>query len=55
LYKELNLKEKLTEMTEDEQIKLLSSNGMILKRPLLINNSGKILVGFKESEWEILK
>ncbi len=55
LYKELNLKEKLSEMTEEEQIKLLSTDGMLVKRPLLINNNGKILVGFKESEWEILK
>lgn len=54
LYKELNLKEKLSKMTEEEQIKLLSTDGMLVKRPLMITNNGKVLVGFKESEWEIL-
>lgn len=53
-YKELKLKEKLPQMTEEEKIKLLSSNGMLIKRPLLISDKG-VLVGFKEKEWrEIL-
>lgn len=49
-YKELNLKEKLPNMSEKEKIELLSSNGMLIKRPLFINNK-VILVGFKEKEW----
>lgn len=50
-YKELNLKEKLPNMTDDEKIKLLSSDGMLIKRPLLIAENN-ILVGFKEEEWK---
>lgn len=53
LYKELNLKEKLSMMSEEEQIKLLASNGMLVKRPLLVGD--KILSGFKEKEWSELK
>ena len=49
-YKELNLKEKLPNMSDKEKIKLLSSDGMLIKRPLLIMNE-KIYVGFKEKEW----
>ena len=51
LYKEMNLKEKLESLNSDEQIRLLSTNGMLIKRPLLISNN-KILVGFKVKEWE---
>lgn len=50
-YKELNLKEKLPNMTDDEKIKLLSSDGMLIKRPLLITDN-TILTGFREKEWE---
>ena len=50
-YKELNLKEKLPTMKEEEQIKLLASNGMLIKRPILVSEN-TILVGFKEKEWE---
>ncbi len=50
-YKKMNLKEKLKEMSNEEQIKLLSTNGMLIKRPLLITED-KVLVGFKESEYE---
>ena len=54
-YKELNLKEKLQKMSDKEKIKLLSSDGMLIKRPLLVSKNG-ILVGFKEEEWkELLK
>ena len=53
-YKELNLKEKLEKMSDKEKIDLLSSNGMLIKRPLFISNN-KILIGFKEENWEILK
>lgn len=50
-YKELNLKEKLVNMSDREKIRLLSSDGMLIKRPLLISNNN-ILVGFKEEEWK---
>ena len=51
LYRELNLKDKLNDMTYSEKIKLLSSNGMLIKRPLFILDN-KVLIGFKEKEWE---
>ena len=54
LYKELKLKDKIPTMTEEEQIELLSTNGMLVKRPLIIGE-GFVLVGFKEAEWESLK
>lgn len=54
VYRELGLKDKLPAMTEDEQIELLSSNGMLIKRPLIIGED-LILVGFKEKEWEQMK
>ena len=50
VYKEMNLKEKLAEMSENEQFELLASNGMVLKRPLLVGKDF-VLVGFKEVEW----
>ena len=50
-YKELNLREKLPQMSEEEKLELLSSNGMLIKRPIFV--SGKtILLGFKQKEWE---
>ena len=54
LYKELQLKDKLPEMSEDEMIELLSTNGMLVKRPLVIGDNF-VLVGFKEAEWNRLK
>ena len=51
VYKELKLKDKLADMSEDEQLKLLCSNGMLIKRPLVVG-SDFVLVGFKENEWE---
>lgn len=51
LYKEMQLKEKLSLMSEEEQLRLLATNGMLVKRPILINTE-KVLVGFKEAEWE---
>jgi arsenate reductase len=51
LYKSMELKTKLTSMTEKEMLKLLSTDGMLVKRPILVG-SDFILVGFKESEWE---
>ncbi len=50
LYKSLDLKNKLPEMTEDEMLKLLATDGMLVKRPLLIGDDF-VLVGFKEVEW----
>ena len=52
LYKGLNLKEKLPAMSQNEQIELISSDGMLVKRPLIVGESF-VLVGFKEAEWEI--
>lgn len=54
LYKEQNLKDKLPTMSEEEQLKLLASNGMLVKRPLLIGLD-KILIGFRPDDWEKLK
>jgi arsenate reductase len=51
LYKELNIKEKLNEMSEEELIKLLATNGMLVKRPILVGED-TVLVGFKEDEWK---
>jgi arsenate reductase len=50
LYKSLALKDKLPSMTEDECLKLLATDGMLVKRPLLIGDDF-VLVGFKEQEW----
>ena len=50
LYKELQLKDKLKDMSEEEQLKLLSTNGMLVKRPLVVDGD-MALTGFKESEW----
>ena len=50
LYKEMQLKDKLPAMSEEEQIKLLAGNGMLVKRPIIVDG-GTVLVGFKESEW----
>ncbi len=51
LYKSLELKTKLPTMTEDEMLKLLATDGMLVKRPILVGD-GFVLVGFKESEWK---
>ena len=50
-YRELNLKEKRKFMTEDEQLELLSSDGMLIKRPILITEKA-MLTGFREQEWK---
>lgn len=49
-YRELNLKDKLPKMSDDEKIKLLATDGMLVKRPLVILDD-KVLIGFKEKEW----
>ncbi len=54
LYRSMNLKEELKNASDDEKIRLLSSNGMLIKRPLLVKE-GKVLVGFKEEEWKELE
>lgn len=50
LYKELQLKDKLPTMSEEEQLQLLASNGMLVKRPLIVGEE-LVLAGFKEAEW----
>ena len=50
LYKSMALKDKLPSMTEEEQLELLSTDGMLVKRPILVSEDF-VLVGFKESEW----
>ena len=52
-YKELQLKDRLPEMSDEEKIALLATDGMLVKRPLLIHGD-RVLVGFKEAEWEAL-
>ena len=49
-YRELGLKDRLPQMTDEEKIELLATDGMLVKRPLLIDGD-RILVGFKEAEW----
>ncbi len=50
-YKELNLKDKLKDMSEKEKVELLASDGMLIKRPILVANEN-VLIGFKEEEWK---
>lgn len=54
LYKEQNLKDKLPQMSEQEQLALLATNGMLVKRPLVIGEDF-VLTGFKEADWERMK
>ena len=51
LYKSMGLKDKLPQMSEDEMLKRLAADGMLVKRPLLVGDDF-VLVGFKEAEWE---
>jgi arsenate reductase len=51
LYRSLGIKDKLLIMNEDEQLRLLATDGMLVKRPILVTDN-KVLVGFKEKEWE---
>ena len=50
LYKEMKLKDKLPEMSEDEMFRLLASDGLLVKRPIAVAGD-KVLVGFKEADW----
>lgn len=55
-YRALELKDKLPGMSVEEQLRLLATDGMLVKRPVLVTDDGKVLTGFKEKEWEeILK
>ncbi|MBQ9898002.1 MAG: arsenate reductase family protein [Ruminococcus sp.] len=54
LYKSMELKDKLPTMPEEEQLRLLATDGMLVKRPIAVRGD-KVLVGFKEKEWEALK
>ena len=49
----MQLKDKLSLMSEEEQLKLLATNGMLVKRPIVISEDN-VLIGYKEAEWEIL-
>lgn len=51
LYRQMNLKEKLAKASEDDMLDILSSNGMLVKRPLVIADKG-VLIGFKKDQWE---
>ena len=50
-YRALELKDKLPAMTEEAQLQLLATDGMLVKRPLVVTDDGRILVGFRESDW----
>ena len=50
LYKEMKLKDRLPAMSEEEQLELLATNGMLIKRPLVVKED-TVLIGFKEAEW----
>ena len=54
LYKSMNLKETLPAMTEDEQLQLRASDGMLVKRPIVVKGD-LVMTGFKEADWEKLK
>ncbi|MFW5669931.1 MAG: ArsC/Spx/MgsR family protein, partial [Acetivibrio ethanolgignens] len=51
IYRQMELKDKLPSMSEEKQLELLSSNGMLVKRPLIVSEN-TVLVGFKEAEWK---
>ena len=53
LYREMQLKDRLPEMSEEEQYDLLASDGMLVKRPIVVTDD-LVLVGFREKEWEKL-
>lgn len=51
VYRELGLKDKLPNMLDDEMIQVLSTDGMLIKRPILVGDD-KVLIGFRENEWK---
>lgn len=52
VYKSLNLKDRLPGMSIEEQLQLLSTDGMLVKRPIVVTEDGRVLTGFKETDWE---
>ena len=54
LYKQMNLKDKLPDMSEEEQLELLATDGMLVKRPIVVDGD-IVLTGFKAAEWEKLR
>ena len=50
-YRALELKDKLPGMSVEEQLRLLATDGMLVKRPILVTDDGKVLTGFKEADW----
>lgn len=54
LYKSMGLKDKLPGMALEEQLRLLSTDGMLVKRPIVVTEDGTVLTGFKEKEWETI-
>ena len=54
LYKQMNLKDKLPDMSEEEQLELLATDGMLVKRPIVVDED-IVLTGFKAAEWEKLR
>ena len=52
VYRALELKDKLPTMTEDDQLHLLATDGMLVKRPILVMENGTVLTGFREKKWE---
>ena len=53
-YRKLGLKDRIPSMTEEEQFQLLSTDGMLVKRPIFLHGDGRVLVGFREKDWEQL-
>ena len=51
-YRALELKDKLPTMSDEEQLQLLATDGMLVKRPLVVTDNGTVLTGFREKEWE---
>ena len=51
-YRALELKDKLATMSEEEQLQLLATDGMLVKRPVLVTDDGKVFTGFREADWE---
>ena len=52
LYKSMQLKDKLPQMSEEEQLRLLATDGMLVKRPLIVDGRQRVMTGFRPAEWE---
>lgn len=55
MYREMELSKKLDNMSDEEKITILSKNGMLIKRPLIVLDNGEIILGFKQEEYDKLK